>query len=358
MVFFIPSIVALIITKVIFNRKYSWKEFAIHFCVVFFSIIFTFVGGYFSQTYDEKFVNGFVIKKNPVTENCHVGWSDFSDSFCTNEYTREVYTNTTCSGSGKEKTCTRHYKTQYKAVYPWETKYYVETSVGEYEIDRVDNQGAITPNFFVNTSINDPVSKRVSYVNYIKASSQSLFSKTSINHDVEYPDVYSYWKANFVIWNGIDEPVNSKDINFNVMKLNRDISDTGANVIIVFTNNNSNWPDTLASEWDNHNINDIVIVIGTSDNNKIDWVNVKSWSNNDMVNVSIRDHLMNMSSINNSMFDIIKNDVEKYYVLQDMSDFSYLKYDIVPPTWTFVIALLIVFVINPIITYIFIKYDF
>jgi hypothetical protein len=45
------------------------------------------------------------------------------------------------------------------------------------------------------------------------------------------------------------------------------------------------------------------------------------------------------------------------YKLQSMDAFEYLSNDIVPPTWAFVLALIVLLIVTPLITYVMNKYE-
>jgi hypothetical protein len=307
------------------------------------------------QTVDEKLVNGVVTKLNARKESCNQNWSDYSDSFCTNETTRSVRNGQTCTTVNKIRTCAPKYKTQYRSIYPWEIKYFVKTEISEHEISRVDRQGATAPPRFSSIKVGDPVTQSVSYTNYIKGASSTLFNqKYEDVPPIAYPDIYDYYNARRVIYFGI--PASADFVNKwneELAKVNSDIRKTGANAIIAVTNQNPDWAERLAQAWDAHNINDLIVVIG-ADGENIKWVDVRSWSKNDLVNITIRDEVMNLKTIDKTRInDIIKFSVMEYYDEESMDNFEYLAEDIPPPTWLYIIAAIILLVISPLVTYYF-----
>ena len=106
-----------------------------------------------------------------------------------------------------------------------------------------------------------------------------------------------------------------------------------------------------------HNINDVVVVIGTDAEQNIEWVDITSWSESSFVDLRIRDELLDLGTIDKTQINmLIENAVIDNFTLQSMEKFEYLADDIIPPTWVFVVAFLILLVVTPAIAYVFIKH--
>jgi hypothetical protein len=358
-VMIIILLVWIAIAKVIFKHEFSLNEMGIQAAITAVAIVILVMSGAYYQTKDYKFVNGVVTELNPKKEQCNQFWSDFPDGFCTNQYTRTVRDGETCSTDTKgNRTCVPRYKTQYKSVYPWEIRYFVKSDIPSlYEIERVDDQGAKVPPRFSEISIGDPVSELVEYTNYIKGAAGTLFNqKYEDVPPIAYPKVYDYYKARRVIYFGAStnfEFANEWDEQLAV--LNSEIRKTGANVIIAVTSNTQDWSERLAQAWDAHNINDIVVTIGVNGEN-ISWVDVRSWSENDMVNITIRDEILNLKVVDKQRInDIIKSSVQEFYKEQPMENFEYLAEDIPAPMWMYILAAILLLVITPLVTFFFIQ---
>lgn len=353
--FIIPLIIWLVIAKIIFRHEFSWAEMGIQAGVTALVLAFLVMASSHYQTVDEKLVNGVVTKLNARKESCNQMWSDYSDSFCTNEDTRRVRDGQTCTTINNKRTCTPKYKTQYRSIYPWEIRYFVKTEISEHEIDRVDRQGSTTPPRFSSIQVGDPVTQTISYTNYIKGASSTLFNqKYEDVPPIAYPGIYDYYKSRRVIYFGVAASADFvNQWNEELAVVNSDIRKTGANAIIAVTNQTQDWAERLAQAWDAHNINDLIVVIGT-DGENIKWVDVRSWSKNDLVNITVRDEIMNLKTIDKTRInDIIKSSVMEFYEEESMDNFEYLAEDIPPPTWLYIIAAIILFVIGPIVTYYF-----
>jgi hypothetical protein len=361
LLFFIPALAAMAIAKLYFHWKYTWKEFALQVGGTLIVLFGLFMAAGASLTHDTKIVNGIVTEIIPRQESCPVGWQDFTDSFCTEYQTRQVYSHTTCTGTGSNKSCTRHYDTEYRYIYPWERRYFIKTDLPRtYEIRRVDAQGAITPPRFSEIEISDPVADTVSYTNYIKGAADSLFSEEDPVETVPiaYPRIQDYYRANRVIITGY--PGNNEfyqDWNSSLAVVNANIRRTGANAIVVVTGNSETFAESLARSWDAHNINDVIVVIGMS-GSTIAWADVRSWSENSLVNVEIENEILNLETLDTQAINaIIQEAVLDHYVLRPIEDFEYLVDDIVPPTWAMIMAAIILLIITPLVTYLFHRHD-
>jgi hypothetical protein len=362
LMFFIPILIVAGIVKLYFKWKYTWAEFGIQIGATFVVLAGLFLAVNAYQTSDYKIVNGVVNKLDPNKQSCPNGWRSIRDGHCTEYRTRKVYSHTTCSGTGNSKSCTRHYDTEYKYIYDWERRYFVKTDLNNtYEISRIDRQGANVPPRFAEINLGDPVSITVNYTNYIKGAADSLFAeeKPIEPSPIAYPKIRDYYKAYRVIFTGTT-PDSELYVKWNesLAVVNSNIRKTGGNVIVVLTDSkNADLPEALARNWDAHNINDVVTVIGRS-NNTVNWVDVRSWSDNSLVNVEIENEIMNLKTLDSVKINaILEQAMTKHFEEKPMDDFEYLADDIAPPTWAFIIAAFILLVITPLVTYVFHKHD-
>ena len=352
LLFLIPLAAWIVIGKLIFKHEFTLEEMGIQAAITGVVLIALSFAGYTSLTSDEKMVNGVVTKLNPQKESCNMFWSDWPDGFCTNQDTRRVRDGQTCTTINEKRTCTPKYKTQYRSVYPWERRYFIETSIGGYEISRVDPQGVNMPPRFAEVKMNDPVTGFVTYTNYIKGAASTLFNqKLEEVPQIQYPNIFDYYKVNRVFYTDLPAPDFIGEWNEDLAQLNTDIRDTGANVIINVTSKDQTWAEGLSQAWDAHNINDVVVTIGVSAD-KISWVDVRSWTSNEVSDITIRDEILNLGVVDKDKInDIIQNAIMKFYKMQDMEDFEYLAEDIPPPTWLLVIAGIILLIVTPAVTW-------
>jgi hypothetical protein len=362
LLFFIPILIVAAFVKLYFKWEYTWKEFALQVGVTFAVLFALFLGVGAYQISDVKLVNGVVSNLDANKQSCPSGWNSYKDNHCTEYRTREVYSHTSCSGTGTSRVCTKYYDTEYNYIYDWERRYFVASSIDtQYEIAREDRQGTITPSRFEVIRLGDPVTVSVRYNNYIKGASDSLFAEEAEIEDIPiaYPSVRDYYKTSRVIF--INTPPDSslyKEWNESLAVVNSAVSETGGNAIIVLTD--SKFTDTagaLARAWDAHNINDVVTVIGRTGNDIV-WVDSRSWSNNSLVTVEIKNEIMNLGTLDSvKINEIIKTSMLNNFEEKPMEDFEYLADDIVPPNWALILAGIILLIITPITTLILHKKD-
>lgn len=350
----IPLLAWVLIAKVMFSHEFSWFEMGAQGAITAMVISILSFAGYHSQTADVMLVNGVVTETNARRESCNMFWSDWPDGFCTNQQTRQVRDGETCTTDSKGKrTCIPRYKTQYRSVYPWEVRYFVESDIpSSYEIRRVDAQGANVPPRFAEIEIGDPTTSAISYTNYIKGAADTLFNqKIQDVPQIAYPSPFDYYKVNRVFYS--DTPSDSRVVdqwNEDLSVLNSEIRNTRANVIINVVGRDQSWAEGLAQAWDAHNINDVVVTIGVQQE-RIQWVDVRSWSKNELVDITIRDEILAIGSVDPQQINaVIKTAIVDHFAMQEMSNFEYLADDVPPPTWLYVIAGIILLIVTPITT--------
>lgn len=362
--FFIPALVAMAVAKLYFHWEYTWKEFAAQVGGTLIVLATLFATGSVLQTRDTQILNGIVTELDPRQESCPTGWRDWRDDFCTEYRTRQVYSHTTCSGTGTSRTCTRHYDTEYNYIYSWERRYFIRTDIpNSYEISRVDRQGVNTPPRFAEVELGDPVAVSETYTNYIRGSSNSLFAEEESVETVPiaYPNVRDYYRVNRVIVFGYE--TNNEfieDWNESLAAINGNIRETGANVIVALTARGPEFAEALARQWEAHNINDVIVVIGMDDttSKEIEWADVRSWSNSSLVNVEIENEILNLGTLDTDTINvIIEQAVTDHFELRPMEDFEYLAEDIPPPTWVMILAAIVLLIVTPFVTYMFHKHD-
>lgn len=366
LMFLIPALVGIGVAKVLWPHEFTLKELLIQAVPTVMVFVGIFVVSDLVTTGDTKLINGEVTKLEQRRRVCPIGWVTFPDSHCTNYITRQVKTGTkTCyttgTGSSKRRHCTDDTRTEYNYIFPWETRYYVHADVKSFEISRVDAQGARVPGRFSQAYVGEPVTIEQFYKNYIAAASHSLFNKGEALDPVKisYPKVRDYYRVNRVLTDGWNNPsIDLAGWNKDLSKLNRDLRSTGANAVILLTSDISDdWSERLAKTWDAHNINDLVVVIGMDGETgtKIRWADVRSWSDDSLVNIEIRDAITAMEELNPAeILEIIHASVAENYKLKSMDDFAYLAEDIPPPMWALVLAFICLLILTPFISWLFV----
>lgn len=347
-----PIVVPLIL-KFVFPHKVTLKEIivGIVFSIVLISSVY--IVGEKQSLSDIQIINGGVTDKNVNRFSCPVNTSNP----CRNGYScncRTVTYTTTCtstySSGGKMRTSTRPCtKTRIECDtcyrYPWEQNWYVSTSIhsSKIEIARIDPQGANTPPRWDIVKIGDPVSRQETYDNYIQAAANSLFNEDGQvlerykNLIPAYPinihDIYNYDRI--VTINGAVVQ-NEKELN---VLISRELVVLGrskqVNIIVVFVEKlEPEVMNAVRRAWEGFNKNDVAVFIGTN-SGIVEWAGTMSWSKNSLVNVTIRDKILDnflKKQIDNTVLtEIIASSVKDHYVRRPMAEFEYLKDDIQIP---------------------------
>lgn len=342
--------------KLKFNSTINLHEL---FVTVFGTIIIVsgiYFAGTYSATYDNQLYNGLVISKNQITKECNTHWSRWSDSFCTEEITRSVYDGTTCSGSGKNRVCTAHYHTEYKCIYPWERKWYVQTTLREFMIDRVDRQGAKEPPRWTKVNKNDPVSVEKSFVNYIKAVPDSIFNGSMVKskYDAQipgYPSVFDYYNVNRVLAVGVPYTENLQKLNFILGQMIGAVGPVKkANINFIVTNiSDESYYKAVENKWISGKINDVTIIVGLAEDKKtISWVEVMTYARNKGNGIFVSTMKDEVGSVGNLEDPVLLTEKIRKVILAHFDrpqekDFEYLKDSVQPATWVIVLAVIIEF---------------
>lgn len=226
-----------------------------------------------------------------------------------------------------------------------------KSNVGEIKLDHTESRSSFIyatsdPQIYKNVVIGEPAAVTKPYVNYVKAIPESLFNNSSFKHHSydklipEYPDnLHGKYKIKRVVKIG-DVAINTNGWD---EKLSVALKDWGfkrnANVVIVLTNEASDFATALSNKWINGRQNDIVVVFGLEKGTeKINWVKTFGWTNNEKFKLEIADELLKIKGdvkiedvlevLNNKMQIFIERNLEE--------DFDYLKDMVQPhPAWLF-----------------------
>jgi len=326
-------------SKFVIRKGITWKESFIMMAITSaVAIIFYYTGRYI-ETYDREVINGEVVKKYVETRHCYTNCG-----CCRNSY--PCHCRTRCSGSGKSRSCYIVCDTCY--AYSWEKYYHVDANISRYEINVIDPQGINTPPRYDRVKIGDPVTETTSCTNYVKGAAHSLFHKENLTTKYtafpEYPiEVYDYYKID----RAISLDVNISNINYlndKIADINKNIGfKKHGNVINVFANKvEPDYIYALQANWKGAKKNDIVILTHITNYPNYDWVQVFSWSKNELFNVQLRDGLNNHKVVDDKYFDIILHTSMKQFERKEMKEYEYLKYEIEPPTWIMWLTIIII----------------
>lgn len=326
--FLIIPIVWSIVTRIIFHREVTWKEFALQLFGTILVITISYITVLNYTKYDYEILNGKVLSKHSERVPCRHSYQ----CNCV-----KVGDTTVCQ------TCYRH---------RYDIDWFLKTTIGRINIKTIDSQGKKMPPNWQNITDGQHVSRLNRYANYIKASPNSLFNNYSmaVKSVPIYPLTLNNETQFFRIVDEDNTLSNEYKIDLND-SLNSFLKEIGpikqVNLIIVFTTGQaSDYSLTLRDGWLNGKKNDVVIVIDHN-NKHINWVNVFSWSKNDMLNVVLRDNINNLNDITNidKLSKIINDDIVEHFDRMSIKEFEYLKNEIKPSLLqTIILIILIIFV--------------
>ena len=355
---FLISLIVPFLFKLKFKRRVTfleWGACSLGAMLISFGV---FKLGSFGALQDTEVWNGHVTSLQTVKKDCqYPGWYDYSDSFCTNENTREVYSHTEyyeCGTTKSPQTCSRDvYDTEYSYDYPWEKKYYVNSTLKQFMIRRVDDRGAKVPPRYTSTQVGDPVSITKSYTNYLKAADMSILNPQNIAVSEQelalvpsYPiGIYDYYKINRFV------QVGSKIPAAEVAKWNSGISEVAkvvgpvkqANPVIVVTDQPQYIRYAIERKWNGGKKNDIIVLIGV-DGDKVEWVDVITFlsnTGNEFMTRQLQTMITEVGTLDrDAILNITQKTIIEKFDRKPMQSVEYLKDEFEPPLWVKITALL------------------
>lgn len=318
--------------KIITHKTVTWKEWAATTVTSVIMVGLVFILSIGAKTHDVQILNGEITRKERVKVSCSHSYS--------------CDCRTVTSGSGKNRTTSTVCDTCYEHTHDFD--WVLFTNLEEnIEIDRVDRQGVNEPPRFSTARIGEPVAMQDSFINYVKAAPDSLFNEyreAALKWSVPaYPNQpYDYHRVDRVL------NVGAKIPGANYRQWSDQLSETlkvlgpkkQANVVMLFTNNpDPKYAHAVKSAWVGGKQNDVVLVVGVADDQKIMWVDVFSWSKNQMLNVALRDSVLDIGQFDfDKVLAATVHNVNQHFQRRSMEDFAYLKSEIKPATWVLVLA--------------------
>ena len=329
-----------------FNRKIEWQFLVGSIAIGLAISAGAFYAGKAGKTLDVEVWNGEVTGKEQVQVSC------------SHSYSCNCTTSTTCSGSGSNRSCSTSTSCQTCYEHSHDYDWVVHSNIGDVDIDRVDRQGVHTPGRWAAVQKGEPFAKEHMYTNYIKGAPESvlnvaqhLASKPAqfANMIPAYPHhVQDYYRLNRALTVGVPVPDLqqwSNDISTMLKQLG---PQKQANVITVFVNTaDPSYEYALRSAWLGGKKNDIVVIIGTTEYPKIDFIRVMSWTDKEIFKVKLRDTLQEMETIDREKFiEAIRLTTLEDFKRKSMKDFEYLDNEIDPPDWVVILAVILLVAIN------------
>jgi hypothetical protein len=125
------------------------------------------------------------------------------------------------------------------------------------------------------------------------------------------------------------------------------------NMIVVLTNQPSDWYYALEEAWIGGKKNDAILVIGVSPDKKPTWARVMAWTTDKLFEVRLRDAIMALPEISSqSVLPVLSDMVDSAYKRKPMAEFEYLKATITPTSGQLTLAICISLILAGIMAFI------
>lgn len=349
MIFLSLLIIPILIALGVFifgNGKITTKEFGFHILAQLIISIISAAIVYHQNVGDTETLNGAVTNKKRVQVHCRHSYS----CHCVTVSCGKNCRTTICQ------TCYDH---------NYDVDWNVYSNIEDLSINTLDSQGLQEPPRWTIVKIGDPVSKLHSYENYIKGAPGTLLKDQGLEGKYktllpDYPGIiYDYYHNDRMVTIGYGLP-DIKEWNKSLSKLNSIVGyQKGCNIILVIGRKlDREYFYALSQHWIGGKKNDIIIILNM-DGERIDWVQIMAWTDNEMFKVRLRDELFIMGNLNDRslMMSIIDNNVRKFYVRKSMKDFKYLQASIKPTTTQWMWAMVIGTIVSILLAVFFFKED-
>lgn len=353
MIFFIINLVlSSVYAGWYWNKNRDATPFAV-WAVVVGSLLPSTIHGLYgvAKVWDTETLNGFITGKEIVKQDCdYPGWRDWPDSFCTNENTRRIFSHyeRVCTGTGSNRSCNQvaRYKTQYSYDYPWEQKFYAQSTLGGYTVDRVDPQGATTPPRYASVYIGEPVSDTASYKNYLLVSGANIHNPANrvvdpllLSAIPPYPQqVYDYYRMDRFVQ--IGTALDGRQWNLKISDINSRIGPSRqANLIVVTTSNiDRDIRNAIYKAWNGGKKNDVIIILALV-KDRIEWAETITFLDN-TGNEFMASRLASLAgrTADLAILDDIGHIVSNHFDRKPMESVSYLMKSYSPPVWVAMLA--------------------
>ena len=319
--FLLPLTVA--VGSFILTKTINWKEFAVQ--VVAQAILAGFCAGIVSceNTTDTEVWNSQVISKQQVMVSC-------SHSYSCNCYE-------SCSGSGKDRSCSTICQTCYEHSYDYDWSVYT-TSGETIEINRVDRQGLDMPPRWASVVKGEPVATTHRFTNYVKAAPGTLFKHQGGTEKYQsylpvYPQaIYDYYQINRIVTVGFILPDRAA-WNESLSLLNGQMGVARqVNMIVVLVKDlPQDFYYALEEAWIGGKKNDVIAVIGVDSEMHPKWTTVMAWATKEIFKIKLRDDIMDESTLTKEgVLQALATNVPAYYQHKKTAEFEYLKASITP----------------------------
>jgi hypothetical protein len=105
-------------------------------------------------------------------------------------------------------------------------------------------------------------------------------------------------------------------------------------IVVVAKTADAAYQYALRDHWEGVNKNDVVLVIGSTDGQHMEFVSVLSWTKNELFKVELADGVRDLQVIDRTkILPLVSAQIAKNFERRHMAEFEYLKGQIDPPSW-------------------------
>lgn len=298
------------------------KEFAVQEAVIAVVIVTGYLIALSGRSSDVEHWNGRIAKKWTASGSCCHSYS----CNCT----------TTCSGSGKDRSCSTHCQTCYEH---WHDQEFYATTTNQETVfsETCVRPHRAPPERWQSIVEGEPTTVDHPFTNYVQANPDTIMRRTGAadrwkGHLPAYPAVYDYYRSDQAIAVGIAVPRLAR-LNESLATLNADLGrKKQVNVILVVAAaGDPSYAEAIREAWLGGKKNDLIVVIGTSSFPAITWVSVVSWSEQEEMKLAIRDRIVGLGSFDgDSVVSIVRDEAAAKFKRKRWADFDYLKATVEP----------------------------
>jgi hypothetical protein len=258
---------------------------------------------------------------------------------------------TVCSGSGKNESCSTTCDTCYEHSY--DIDWVIYSTIGtRTAIDRIDRRGLDMPPRWGVAYLGEPFAASHSYTNYILANPDSVLlgGKGDVKRFASlippYPsNVWDYYRAQHVLNAGGAPVADWQSWEWLLREVNGDLGPMKqVNIIVLFVKTaDPAYTLALKDAWVGGKKNDVVVVIGTLDGKKMEFVDVVSWTPKFIYKIELRDTLYKIGSLDrrDDIVSAICTVTVGKYERMHMSDYKYLLRSFQPSSMAMVMLFIL-----------------
>ena len=294
------------VTFLIFRSQITLKEFCLSEAICSVIIFSCFKLASCGAMQDTEILGGRVVQKNHGSQNC-------------------CHCILICTSCGKDCT-TCHCQYLHAVDYYWS----VSLSTGDdITVDSCESNKSNVPRRWTEAYVGEPAFTSRFYANYLLADPQSILRKTAQPQFLkqvpeERPGIYDLYRTRKVVSLGVKVPDSWES---RLQELNADLgASKQIDVTFIFTKEKDpRFADAIETKWIYGPKNGLYIVAGVPDGKVITWTRVITISEVELLKVSLRDKLVNISLDNSAQaLIIVRSIIGNYWKRTSLEKFKYL----------------------------------